>query len=91
MMPRRYPTMVKVARFVVVVLLTALLTGPVPGNAAQEGTPAPAATTDASEETLFSWTIPAEALPTGDVEAVSYRLMLPADVSLPLLAGPFCG
>jgi hypothetical protein len=48
-------------------------------------TPAP------TEEPIIAWTIPADALPAGDVEAVFYRLTLPPGTSLPLLAGPFCG
>jgi hypothetical protein len=58
---------------------------------AQEATPGTAGATGVTEETLISWTISADQLPEGDVEAVFYRLTLPPAASLPLLAGPFCG
>jgi hypothetical protein len=72
------------------VILSSVLGGFVPGVVAQEGTPL-AADATVTDETVFSWTVPADMLPPGDVEAVFYRLTLPAGTSLPLLAGPFCG
>ena len=71
-------------------LSTLLLSAIVPGVAAQGGTPAAGEETEVVEDTLLSWTIAADALPAGDVEAVFYRLTLPAGESRPLLAGPFC-
>ena len=67
----------------VIVIFSSLLSRFSPGVFAQ--------TTGVTEETLFSWTIAADALPAGDIESVFYRLTLPAGASLPLLAGPFCG
>lgn len=75
----------------VIAILSSLLSSFGSGVAAQAGTPAAAETTGVSEETLFSWTIAADSLPAGDIESVFYRLMLPAGLSLPMLAGPFCG
>jgi hypothetical protein len=78
------------ALIVLMLLSTLLLSSFAPGVAAQEGTPVTAGATGVREETLVSWTIAADAFPTGDIEALFYRLTLPAGVSLPLLAGPFC-
>ena len=75
---------------IVMALLGSLLSGFAPGVAAQESTPT-AAETAVSEETLFSWTVAADSLPGEEVESVFYRLTLPAGLSLPMLAGPFCG
>ena len=68
---------------------TALMLLPPAPVGAQEGTPSPqhAATTD---ETVFSWTVPAAVRPTGDVEGVVYRLTLHPGTALPLLLGPYC-
>lgn len=83
--------MARLRGLVVIVILSSVLSSFGPDVAAQEGTPVTADTTDVTEQTLFSWTIAADALPAGDIESVFYRLTLPAGASLPLLAGPFCG
>ena len=75
----------------VIVILGGVLSSFGPGVAAQAGTPVTAETTGVTEETLFSWTIAADALPDDDLESVFYRLTLPSGAMLPLLAGPFCG
>ena len=75
----------------VVVLLSTVLSWFGTNVAAQAGTPVTAGATGGTEETLLTWTIAADALPAGDIESVFYRLTLPAGLSLPMLAGPFCG
>jgi hypothetical protein len=61
-----------------------------PGSSgAQESTPS-ALNAAVTEEPVYSWNIPAEMLPTGDVEGVFYRLTLPPEASMPLLLGPYC-
>jgi hypothetical protein len=83
--------MTQLRRLMVIVTLSSMLSTFGPDVAAQAGTPVTAEATGVREETLFSWTIAGDALPTGDIESVFYRLTLPAGASLPLLAGPFCG
>ena len=76
---------------IVMALLGSLLSGFAPGVAAQESTPTTAETAAVTEETLFSWTVAADSFPGEEVESVFYRLPRPAGLSLPMLAGPFCG
>ena len=83
--------MAQLKGLLVVVLLSSMLSWFDRDVAAQEGTPVTGEVMDVSEETLFSWTIAADALPGDELESVFYRLTLPAGASLPLLAGPFCG
>jgi hypothetical protein len=83
--------MTQIKVLAVIMILSSVLSGFGPDVAAQESTPTTAEATGITEETLISWTISAEELPEGDVEAVFYRLTLPPAASLPLLAGPFCG
>jgi hypothetical protein len=45
---------------------------------------------EVDDELLVEAIFPPNALPTGDAEAVFYRLTLPAGTSLPAPAGPFC-
>ena len=71
------------ALIVLMLLSTLLLSSFAPGVAAQEGTPVTAGATGVREETLVSWTIAADALPTGDIEALFYRLTLPAACPCP--------
>ncbi len=82
--------MAQLRGLMVIMILSSVLSSLGPA-AAQEGTPVAAGATGVTEQTLISWTISAEELPEGDVEAVFYRLTLPPAASLPLLAGPFCG
>jgi hypothetical protein len=46
---------------------------------------------DVVDEQLLETTFSAAELPTGDREAVFYRLTLPPGASLPFLVGPLCG
>jgi hypothetical protein len=87
----RWLAMSQLRGLMIIVILSTVLSWFGPDVAAQQSTPATMEATGVADETLFSWTIAAVELPTGDIESVFYRLTLPASASLPLLAGPFCG